>query len=180
MPPAHAAPRRRPSPGAPALRCPLGADLLLVPTPPCTRHFAGKGWVLPFFFFYFKDWGKILGSEYTHQPIRLCSEGENKRGEGACSTQEPVNCFPVAPLSSATPASLLQASIPHLLSQSIAREPTPGERALGLLCPTGSGPKAGLAYVQLARFASRTQPSFGVRFGERLPLRMPLSPDSEP
>lgn len=50
MPPAHAAPRRRPSPGAPALRSPLGADLLLPPTPLRTRHFAGKGWFLPFYF----------------------------------------------------------------------------------------------------------------------------------
>lgn len=76
-----------------------------------------------FFFFNFKDWGKILGSEYTHRLIRLCSEEENKRSKGACSTREPVNCLPVAPLSSAIPPSVLQASIPHILSQSIAREP---------------------------------------------------------
>lgn len=140
MPPAHAAPRRRPSPGAPALRSPLGADLLLAPTPPHRRHFAGKGWFLPFF--YFKDWGKILGSDYTHRLIRLCSEEENKSGKGACSTREPVNCFPVAILChpSQRPTSIHPAPP---LPEHRQGAPTPKDVPWGCCVGPGLAPKLG-------------------------------------
>lgn len=181
MPPAHAAPRRRPSPGAPALRSLLGADLLLAPTPPHTRHFAGKGWVLPFFFFLTSK----IGAKYWVQNIRTdlfaCAQRRKIREARGLVLPENLSTASPSPL---YPLPSLPASYKHPSRTSSPRaspgSPNTEGRDLGLLCRTGSGPKARIAYAQLARLGSLTQPSFGVRFGERLPRRMPPSPDSEP
>lgn len=85
MPPAHATPRRRPSPGAPALRSPLGADLLLPPTPPRTRHFAGKGWFCLFIFFseVETDIGFRLYARTYSSVLKRWGGGELKRLRGS-------------------------------------------------------------------------------------------------
>lgn len=130
MPPAHATPRRRPSPGAPALRSRLGADLLLPPTPPRTRHFAGKGWFCLFIFL--QRLRQTLGFRLyarTYWSV-LRDEGGIKEAKRLVLPKKSVNCFPVTPLSCAIP--------PGVTDRHPFREPPLPEHRPG--APTPAGP----------------------------------------
>lgn len=175
-PPPPAQPRG--SRAAQPARCGLAAGSH--PSP----HKALRGKRLGFTFFFFFLTSKI-GAKYWVQNIRTdlfaCAQRRKIREARGLVLPENLSTASPSPL---YPLPSLPASYKHPSRTSSPRaspgSPNTEGRDLGLLCRTGSGPKARIAYAQLARLGSLTQPSFGVRFGERLPRRMPPSPDSEP
>lgn len=137
-PPPPAQPRG--SRAAQPARCGLAAGFPPLPAEGTSREKAG-------FTFFTSKIGADIGFR-LHAPIYspvLRDEGEIRETRGLFLTQEPVNCLPVAPSSSATPPSVLRASTPHLLSQSIAREPNPRRTCPGAPVSKGPGPTARLA-----------------------------------
>lgn len=166
-PPPPAQPRG--SRAAQPARCGLAAGSH--PSP--QKALRGKRLVLPFFFFLTSKIGADVGYGLYARIYSsvLRDEGEIREARGLFLTKN---------LSTATLPRVLRASTPHLLSQSIAREPQPQKDlpCLGRLCPRVLAPEPG-SHAQLLRLGLGTQPSFGVRFGGRFPLRMPQSPGSE-